>query len=87
MSHTDGNGYLERSKMQRVEGVVYCFTHDAVHEDTGDPHGMGYNECKKRDWRPLYASLRKGDYPFEELDGWKAKEAESEQPVSSPSPS
>jgi hypothetical protein len=63
---TDNGGeetspYLTRAKMLPVEGVVYCLSHDAVHEDTTDPYDYGTPDCKTKDHRPVYYRGRKGD--------------------------
>lgn len=67
---------LEKSKMLKVEGEVYCLTHTCVHDDTLDPYGYGYPSCLKESegtgmgvtremvHRTLYYRARKGD-----LDG------------------
>lgn len=52
--------------MQRVEGVVYCYIHDGVHDDVTGPFENGLEDCELEAHRPVYVSLRKGDIPFEE---------------------
>jgi hypothetical protein len=66
---------LEKSKMQKVEGYVYCLSHGAVHDDTLDPFDEHPQQClkegngtgigvKREDvHRPVYTRLRAGDYP------------------------
>jgi hypothetical protein len=67
---TEGLATLEKGKMLRVEGVVYCLTHTCVHEDTLDPYDEGSKTCwegmfgartKAMVHRTVYYRARKGD--------------------------
>jgi hypothetical protein len=59
---------LSRSKIQRIDGVIYCYVHDAVHEDTTGPFDFDLDPpaCWVQAHRILYVGLRKGDTPFED---------------------
>lgn len=67
---------LERSKMQRIDEVVYCHTHTTVHENTVDPYNDGYPTCyggeygvaKAQVHRTVYYRARKGDWDEEHDD-------------------
>lgn len=63
---------LDKGRMTRVEGYVYCHTHTCIHEDTLDPYGEGPNTCltyngtgvgvtKAQVHRTVYYRSRKGD--------------------------
>jgi len=62
---------LKKSKMLRVEGIVYCHTHTEVHEDSLDPYREGYLSCIPEHMCPrtasavhrtVYYRARKGDW-------------------------
>lgn len=66
---------LEKSKMQKIDGYVYCLTHTCVHEETTDPYEEGRRTClidsngsgigvKKEDvHRTIHVRWKSGDYP------------------------
>jgi hypothetical protein len=47
--------------VNKIDGVVYCLDHGCVHDDSTDPYGMGYPECRREEHRPVYWRARKGD--------------------------
>jgi hypothetical protein len=53
---------LKRTKLLRVEGVIYCLIHTEVHENTVNPYSMGPESwCDEREHRSVYYRARKGD--------------------------
>lgn len=72
----DESPTVERAVKRRVEGVVYCLTHTAVHDDTLDPYDYGEPSClteagvgttKAMVHRTVFVGLRKGDFDEEVL--------------------
>lgn len=60
---SDETRILDKPKMQRIEGWVYCHQLGEVHEDSLNPYGMGpESHCRRDEHRPLYYRARRGDY-------------------------
>lgn len=64
-----GDSRLPRARKDLIPNQVYCMSDDhngTIHnEGDTDPFGYGYAVCSVEHHRPVYAALKRGDYPVE----------------------